>query len=392
MRDKFRGYYPVSTTEVKRIWHDGLVVADSNVLLQLYRLAGDPLEAMLGALRQHQANLWMPYQVGVEFHRNRERARMEGASAHKAAVDTISKAISDIRKSMEALRALDGDVDGNELLEISNSQLKQLKEHIRLAQRNRNFSRKGGSDKILNAVTDLYSYEQIGPSFTEEELSHARRIGRERTLARQPPGYIDAESKAGDAALGDYFLWFQTITKARIDQRSVIFITQEQKEDWRGSDGNPRPELLDEFFRETGQLIIFYSSSEFFKESQKLKPQEKFVAAHKQIAEELKEAGKSLVTDYEPGPIAAAYAALGEKHLGSIAEASLRLAHGGNVPIPIDALTKLVGTQAALSLASKPYQETFAELNRSAGFGQRQQIPDLLPPLATEFTPHDDPA
>ena len=54
---------------------------------------------------------------------------------------------------------------------------------------------------------------------------------------------------------------------AKVEKRDFIFVTDETKEDWRltylGRTIGFRPELIEEFFRETGQHVWIVSSSGF---------------------------------------------------------------------------------------------------------------------------------
>jgi len=71
MREQFAAWYPPSTEERDRFITEGLVVPDANVLLDLYRMNSDAREDVLALLRRVSKLLWIPHQVGLEFHRNR---------------------------------------------------------------------------------------------------------------------------------------------------------------------------------------------------------------------------------------------------------------------------------------------------------------------------------
>ncbi len=71
LQDKFPGYYRRTKEELDRIWRDGIIVLDTNVLLNLYRYSERAREELLGVLRRVKDQLWIPYQVAEEFHRDR---------------------------------------------------------------------------------------------------------------------------------------------------------------------------------------------------------------------------------------------------------------------------------------------------------------------------------
>jgi hypothetical protein len=84
---------------------------------------------------------------------------------------------------------------------------------------------------------------------------------------KTPPGYADINSKGVPEAYGDYIVWRQLMDVAKDEKQDFIFITDETKEDWRLTHGGRtigyRPELIEEFNRETGRHIWIVSSEGF---------------------------------------------------------------------------------------------------------------------------------
>lgn len=90
-----------------------------------------------------------------------------------------------------------------------------------------------------------------------------------------PPGYRDAQNnekkEAGQRYIyGDLIIWKSVIKKAKEDKVDIIFLTNDNKEDWfekyKGQTKGPRFELLREFHKETDQDIIIMSEAAFLKE------------------------------------------------------------------------------------------------------------------------------
>jgi hypothetical protein len=71
MRDVYVGYYPPSEEGFKRLWQQGTIVLDTNVLLNLYRVSQATRDEVFAVLRKLEGRLWLPYQVGLEFHQRR---------------------------------------------------------------------------------------------------------------------------------------------------------------------------------------------------------------------------------------------------------------------------------------------------------------------------------
>lgn len=51
----------------EKVWKDGIIVFDTNVLLNLYRYSEEARDELLELMKSFQKRLWMPYQVGLEF-------------------------------------------------------------------------------------------------------------------------------------------------------------------------------------------------------------------------------------------------------------------------------------------------------------------------------------
>ena len=58
--------------ELKSILENGIIVFDTNVLLNLYFYTVETKNKMIGVMEKYKERLWMPYQVGWEYFNNRE--------------------------------------------------------------------------------------------------------------------------------------------------------------------------------------------------------------------------------------------------------------------------------------------------------------------------------
>jgi len=71
MRNLFPWYYRPTEDEFNSIWAQGIFVFDTNVLLNLYSYPETAREVFLSVLDKISDRIWIPYHVGLEFHRNR---------------------------------------------------------------------------------------------------------------------------------------------------------------------------------------------------------------------------------------------------------------------------------------------------------------------------------
>lgn len=86
-----------------------------------------------------------------------------------------------------------------------------------------------------------------------------------------PPGYADLKEKKDnpDSSLyGDFVIWKELIKKSKEDNKDMIFITDDQKEDWflqkDGKKYGARPELRAEFYKATNNHNIYVCSMNTF--------------------------------------------------------------------------------------------------------------------------------
>ena len=71
MREKFKGWYPKKPEEIIDLWNNAIFVPDANVLLHCLRHPTEVRNELLRLFEILGDSLWIPYQVGLEFHRNR---------------------------------------------------------------------------------------------------------------------------------------------------------------------------------------------------------------------------------------------------------------------------------------------------------------------------------
>ncbi len=71
MREKFPGWYPKKPEQIAKLWDTAIFVPDANVLLHCLRHTTVVRDELLRLFEALGDALWIPYQVGLEFQRNR---------------------------------------------------------------------------------------------------------------------------------------------------------------------------------------------------------------------------------------------------------------------------------------------------------------------------------
>ncbi len=103
MKSLFKGYYQPTPEQFEELWKEGTFVFDTNVLLGLYRYKKESRDEVLNVIKRIEDRIWIPYQVGLEFHRNRLTVLSEQNSSLSAIKNSIKDSISSIEKKCEDL-------------------------------------------------------------------------------------------------------------------------------------------------------------------------------------------------------------------------------------------------------------------------------------------------
>lgn len=272
---------------------DALIVLDANVLLDLYRYTPQARNQVLAALRLVAPRLWLPYQVGLEFVRNRKVVIADRTDKLRRAKTQLEPPLRDAWKSVQ--EALDGvkallgtfaaDEAGRAELDslINEANFKTLIKPWRDALCDRIDKLKASqdialedvstnADPVLPEIAGLYG-DRIGPAPNPAELR--KRVENAVTFRypnKIPPGYLDAGKSVALQAAGDYLIWEEMITHARGANsiERVLFVSGDLKPDWYEPPGpglasrRPWPSLINEFCSRTGADLFIVETQVFF--------------------------------------------------------------------------------------------------------------------------------
>ena len=288
MKTSFSGYYPPTTEQYEKLWKEALIVLDTNVLLNLYRLPTTARDDLFGVLDLLKERLWIPHQVALEFQRRRLNVIASERKATEEALTAASELVDDIKSKVEGLqidkRGLG--IESQPLLaelEKANSELLKAIKAAHDAQLDIS-----ASDPVRDRLNELLGEQVgVGPS-SQKELDDLVVDGDERYKEKIPPGFadIDKDKNPNESTFvfdhikyqrkfGDLILWRQLIQYVKESQvKAVLLITADRKEDWwwreQGKTVGPQPELIREIHRNGGvELFWMYSSVQFVEHANK---------------------------------------------------------------------------------------------------------------------------
>lgn len=246
---------------------EAVIVVDANVLLDLYRLSRREREQVLDALRAVGDRAWLPYQAGLEYHRNRlavirgrsgvyeELRKIAGLRSHDEMRDRLNglglpdEIVDQIRDELGALHTQ---------LDRAMSEFRTLVGHLE-AEQIISGTEAVGVDPVRDALNELFD-GRTGARPDEDVRRDQVKEALRRIESETPPGYKDAGKKSDEQRAGDYLVWCEVLDKAAEANevgQALVFVTSDAKEDWYGrSQGaplGPRPQLTRELRRRSAQ-------------------------------------------------------------------------------------------------------------------------------------------
>lgn len=278
MREHFSHYYRPTEEEFEKLWHDCIFAFDANVLLDVYRLSPESRDRLLEVMEAFSDRIWIPYQVGYEFHKDRWDVIRKQETPYDKVRSTIVNAIEELKT--EKLRKLNlagrrphPFLDIHEVHSILDKAVESVEAALaEMRQEHPDFREE---DQLLEHLTELFD-GKVGKPYSQEILDEKYQEAEKRYGLKIPPGYADFHDKKkpvpepGDPdpqAYGDAILWFQLLEHVEEVKKPVIFVTRDVKEDWwlesKGQTIGPLPALIDEVRQKAGIQFYMYPTERF---------------------------------------------------------------------------------------------------------------------------------
>ncbi|OME83091.1 hypothetical protein BK120_14920 [Paenibacillus sp. FSL A5-0031] len=269
--------------EFSDLWDEvPVVIPDTNAILDLYRNSSLTTEHVLEIFGLISNQIWIPHQVAEEY-QNNYRGVISGAKKKYDDVTekvqtTVQKAKNDVNKQFLRYKGFKfpkinelGDYINTKISEIEAEAARFGDDIIDEISRNKRMLE---DDYVKTFMDQLEADGKVGSPFTYSEKIVLITEGDSRYSRKIPPGYEDEKEKDKKDPIkktqkfGDLFVWKQLLLHAEENGRPIIFITNDNKEDWwvLDKDGNivsPRKELLDEFSDYSDQNFTMMGLPEF---------------------------------------------------------------------------------------------------------------------------------
>jgi PIN like domain/KTSC domain len=272
MRDLFRGYYKPTPEEFATIWDKCIFSFDTNVLLHIYSYTPETRERFFEILNNLSERIWIPHQVAYEYQKNRLYVISAQVKAYEDIENILIRNFHSLKTELYKDYKRHPFLNTQEIVEDIEKAVEQVRIKIQSVKLNHpNYLE---VDELRDILTNLLN-EKVGKPYSDEELDIIYQKAEKRFLYKKPPGYKDAK-KSVPKSYGDVVLWFQLIDYAREHQKPIIFITDDDKEDWwlkyEGQTLEPRPDLIQEILSEVGMddfHFYMYHSAQFIDYAEK---------------------------------------------------------------------------------------------------------------------------
>lgn len=261
MKEKFSEYYKLNDEQLKQHWEKDTFSFDANVLLNLYRYTPKTREAFFDLFEKVKDRIWISYQAAFEYQKNRLVVINAQKEAYKEIRETLEKKKNEIEAKLNSFKKHPYLQTSQLKTQIESAFNSISKDLDKLEEKHPDYLT---NDPIWEKLTELLT-SKVGSDFSNDELEKIYREGKKRYDENIPPGYKDLSEKKNEgnrSLYGDLIVWKQVITKAKEIDESIIFITDDLKEDWwykfKGKTISPRPELIKEFRDETNKYVNIY--------------------------------------------------------------------------------------------------------------------------------------
>ncbi|MEA5576168.1 PIN domain-containing protein [Anabaena sp. UHCC 0451] len=272
MRDLFPGYYQPTEEDFSELWKECIFSFDTNVLLHIYRYSPKTRERLFDILKELQKRIWIPHQVAYEIHKNRLTVISDQSGAYKEIQNILDNnlAIGTLKEQLFKNFKRHPFLDVKQIIEDIEVVIKKVKDDLEAAtQEHPDFLE---NDELWDQLITIID-GKVGQPFSKEELDKKYKVAEQRFKDSIPPGYKDDKGKNANNKYGDVILWFQLIEYAKSEKKPIIFVTDDDKEDWWLKHSrktiSPRPELVQEMLTEAGVRFYMYPADKFLDYAQK---------------------------------------------------------------------------------------------------------------------------
>lgn len=248
---------------------DYIIVLDTSAYLKIYKCPIEYSDFSIECLQKIKKFVYMPSMVFYEYSKHYTHEFKKMKSRVKDAVndvnDILNSSINIVLNSCEIFRRLEFE-DADKLINELKDKFDDLSDYFNKFYKTKRYPEElelvWDEDKVLKLTKDINKFPEI--KFID--ILRWCEEGENRYKQKTPPGYMDGKCKDGPRKYGDFIIWKEMLSFAKNNDKNIIFVTDDLKEDWwdlNKKNRTLRSELINEF-EKTGKSIIGFSSNDFF--------------------------------------------------------------------------------------------------------------------------------
>lgn len=266
MTEVFKGVQPLNDKMKADMLKSSLIVLDTNILLDIFRYKLTTTNEFFDALQEYKSSLWLPYQVGVEFFRNKDKVSSDYSLNIKSLVAKIDSAKNTIENDINNKKELIQEL--NEIKKLLAENTKTLKD--KLEEIEKKYQKEYDDFNFEKEQKIVSLFENRITNRPSEDLYEQIIIEGDRRIKNKiAPGYKDSKKQ-------DYYKDY------KINGDYIIFISGDIKEDWLNEDkSNLKYSLQLEFYEKTNHRILYLNKNDFIKFHNKISTKAKISRATK---------------------------------------------------------------------------------------------------------------
>lgn len=276
MKNTFFQYNVKLDGKLDNIMENGIIILDTNALLDIYRVSKESRMKYLEILNCLKDRLFMTFQTAQEFYNNRLIIIYNKCKFKDDLKKELNSKIGEIEYILEKsdfnsqgenscyLIKYEQNLKNNIVQILNKTQLK-IEEEINYYNDEIDESFIKGNDYILDKIIELFE-GRVNKKLSKERLEEVYNLAEERYKINLPPGCKD-KYKPEPERYEQLVIWNEIIEVSIKQNKGVLFVSDDRKGDWfekfKEYDLGTRPELIKEFFDKTGHYFHAIKTKSF---------------------------------------------------------------------------------------------------------------------------------
>ncbi|MDJ0901919.1 MAG: PIN domain-containing protein [Xenococcus sp. MO_188.B8] len=232
MKNLFPGHYKPTQEEFQKLWDNCIFAFDTNILLNVYRYSNETRERLFETLDLLKDRIWIPYQVAYEYHEERLNVISHQLQPYKEIQKVLDDNLEKLNSVIDNYRnrhSFTSLVDDKNIINTTKRANKRISKI--LEETKAQYPNLIDNDIYRDRIDNLF-LNKIGSPNKKEKVEKVYEQIKTRFEQEMPPGYKDKNKSKDHEKYGDAILWLQLIEYIKTQNKPIIFVTDDNKEDW----------------------------------------------------------------------------------------------------------------------------------------------------------------